>query len=385
MPLFMDLHKASDYDVKPTVEEIKRNHIADLEVQQKYGVKFLQYWINEEAGLVFCLMEAPDKESCSAVHREAHGDMPCNVIELQGGDYMTFMGDASKANAFDIVENADSTLDAGYRIIMVVDIISLTETTPLLENIDEVIRKSGGRFVNRPGNRRTIVFTTGAPAIACAADIIRNVQNLPGETNEIRIGISAGEPVTAKEDIFADAIQLANRLCDIAQNNQVLISPLVKQLTGPIDPPKLVQENASKILSQEDEQFLKLLLETVISLFSHGTFNIDSLSSSMGMSRSRLYRRITDLTGCSANRFIQELRMQKALRLIRNNYGNVTQVAFETGFSNPSISQKIFKNVLAYFLSRLPGSIRRKYLFPRLWFILVPVMTQKCHYLNQNW
>jgi Protein of unknown function (DUF4242) len=86
MPLFMDLHKAEDYDAKPTVEDIKKNHIADLAVQEKYGVKFLQYWINEDAGLVFCLMEAPDKESCAAVHREAHGAMPCNIIELQGGD-----------------------------------------------------------------------------------------------------------------------------------------------------------------------------------------------------------------------------------------------------------------------------------------------------------
>ena len=64
MPLFMDLHKASDYDTMPTVEDIKKNHIADLAVQHKYGVKFIQYWINEEAGMVFCLMEAPNKEAC---------------------------------------------------------------------------------------------------------------------------------------------------------------------------------------------------------------------------------------------------------------------------------------------------------------------------------
>src|SRR5688572_28180422 len=150
MPLFMDLHKASDYDVKPTVEEIKQNHIADLEVQHKYGVKFLQYWINEEAGLVFCLMEGPDKESCAAVHREAHGNMPCNVIELQGGDYRTYMGEESKANEFDIVERTDGTLDTGYRIILVVDLI-LIDTTELPEkDIDQFIIKYGGRPVNRP-------------------------------------------------------------------------------------------------------------------------------------------------------------------------------------------------------------------------------------------
>ena len=197
MPLFMDLHKASDYDVKPTVDEIKRNHIADLEVQHKYGVKFLQYWINEEAGLVFCLMEAPDKESCAAVHREAHGAMPCNVIELKGGDYMTYLGQEGRVNEFDIVENADGSLDAGYRVILVVDSISILEQNLLDEKIDQVIKKSGGRVVNRPGPRKTIVFSSGGPAIECAASILDSVQNLVANI-EVRIGISAGEPVTER-------------------------------------------------------------------------------------------------------------------------------------------------------------------------------------------
>ena len=327
----MDLHKASDYEVKPTVEDIKRNHIADLEVQHRYGVKFLQYWINEEAGLVFCLMEAPDKEACAAVHAEAHGAMPCNIIELQGGDYMTFMGDENKANEFDIVENADGTLDAGYRIIMVVDVLSITADDQ--DHITDIIQKSGGRMVHRPGHRQTIVFTTGTPAIECAANIVKAVQNLPGK--EVRIGISAGEPVTAQQDIFADAIQLANRLCDIAQNNQVMISSFVKQFaTG---------NNFGKVVNAEDEQFLHRLLDTVNNLLSQGDFNVDDLGAALAMSRSGLYRKISELTGCAANAFIHELRMQKALRLLRNKYGNVTQVALEVGFNNPSYFAKSFQ------------------------------------------
>lgn len=343
MPLFMDLHKASDYDVKPTVDEIKRNHIADLETQHKYGVKFLQYWINEEAGLVFCLMEAPDKESCAAVHREAHGNMPCNVIELKGGDYLAFMDEETKANAFDIVEKPDGTLDAGYRIILVADFISISQDDLVQENIDGIIQKYGGRLLNRPGDRKTIVFTTGAPAIECAMSIMRNLQNLDDKTNEVRIGISAGEPVTAQQDIFAEAIQLANRLCDIAQNGQLLISSLAKQLTGEIKFTDQGQEKPWKILNQDDEQFLNLLIDSVNILLSQSTLHIDSLGKRLGMSRSRLYRRITKLTGYSANSFIQELRMQKALRLIRNKYGNITQVALETGFSNPSYFAKNFQ------------------------------------------
>lgn len=343
MPLFMDLHKASDYDVKPTVDEIKRNHIADLEVQHKYGVKFLQYWINEEAGLVFCLMEAPDKESCAAVHREAHGAMPCNVIELQGGDYMSFIGDENRVNEFDIVENADGTLDAGYRMILVADFISITTDDLSHEEIDRLIFVAGGRLVHRPGNRKIAVFKPGAGAIECALGIVQFVQSLPGQVSEVRICISAGEPVTEQSEIFADAIMLANRLCDIAGNGEIVVSELGKQLMGESVLKKLMQISSVKVFNSEDEQFLHLLIEAVERLIASSELNIDSLGKHLGMSRSRLYRRVTELTGSSANNLIQELRMQKAFRLIRNNYGNVTQVAFEVGYGNPSYFAKNFQ------------------------------------------
>ena len=66
-------------------------------------------------------MEAPDKESCAAVHREAHGAMPCNIIELQGGDYARYMGEENIKNKCDIVEQPNGVFDTGYRFIMTID------------------------------------------------------------------------------------------------------------------------------------------------------------------------------------------------------------------------------------------------------------------------
>ena len=48
-------------------------HMADLETQQKYGVSYLRYWVNEEEGKIFCLVEAENAEDANTVHREAHG------------------------------------------------------------------------------------------------------------------------------------------------------------------------------------------------------------------------------------------------------------------------------------------------------------------------
>ena len=82
MPLFMDIHKGVD---GLTAQDVADAHKKDLEKQVKYGVKYLKYWYNEKDGTVFCLSEAPDKESALRVHKEAHGLEADEIIEVQEG------------------------------------------------------------------------------------------------------------------------------------------------------------------------------------------------------------------------------------------------------------------------------------------------------------
>lgn len=79
MPLFMDVHKNVD---GATTEGVADAHQRDLEVQAKYGVKYLKYWLDEASGTIFCLVEAPDKESANRVHREAHGLVADELFEV---------------------------------------------------------------------------------------------------------------------------------------------------------------------------------------------------------------------------------------------------------------------------------------------------------------
>lgn len=69
MPTYMDVHdlpgvKAAD---------VAKAHQADVNIQGRYGVDYRHYWVDEETGKVFCLVDAPDRETASRVHREAHG------------------------------------------------------------------------------------------------------------------------------------------------------------------------------------------------------------------------------------------------------------------------------------------------------------------------
>jgi hypothetical protein len=83
MSLFMDIHQHVPGLTKAAVADA---HARDLKVQGKYNVKYQKYWFDEGSGKVFCLVEAPDKESAIRVHREAHGLLADEIIEVKEGD-----------------------------------------------------------------------------------------------------------------------------------------------------------------------------------------------------------------------------------------------------------------------------------------------------------
>ncbi|MBI5031354.1 MAG: DUF4242 domain-containing protein [Chloroflexi bacterium] len=83
MPLYLDVHSHVE---GLTVDAAKGAHAHDGHVQVKHGVKYLKYWFNETMGKVFCLGEAPNKEAAIAVHRESHGLVADDIVEVQEGE-----------------------------------------------------------------------------------------------------------------------------------------------------------------------------------------------------------------------------------------------------------------------------------------------------------
>ena len=82
MPLYMDVHTIAD---GVAVDDVAQAHMADLQTQGKYDVRYLRYWVNEPEGKVFCLVEAPSADAASTVHREAHGLVADAIFEVQEG------------------------------------------------------------------------------------------------------------------------------------------------------------------------------------------------------------------------------------------------------------------------------------------------------------
>ncbi|TNM48164.1 DUF4242 domain-containing protein [Nocardioides albidus] len=83
MALFMDVHETMPEGA--TAADVAGAHAEDLRIQGQYGVEYKNYWVDEAAGKVFCLVEAPDAEAAARVHREAHGLVADRIFEVVEG------------------------------------------------------------------------------------------------------------------------------------------------------------------------------------------------------------------------------------------------------------------------------------------------------------
>jgi hypothetical protein len=81
MATYLDIHDIPGV----TAEAVAGAHEADVRVQAQYGVDYRHYWVDEAAGKVFCLVDAPDRETAARVHREAHGLEAHTLYEVKQG------------------------------------------------------------------------------------------------------------------------------------------------------------------------------------------------------------------------------------------------------------------------------------------------------------
>jgi class 3 adenylate cyclase len=236
--LFMDVHEGIG---DATAEDIEAAHQRDLAIQHRHGVRFLTYWFHDPSGQSFCLVEAPDREAAVACHKEAHGLLPHKVIEVTAPTLASFLGgwERSVPNRATI---DGTTPDMGIRTLMFTDIEGSTDISTrqgdaramdVVRAHDRIVRASlsthAGTEVKHTGDGVLACFASVTRAIECA----REIQRLVGESTvplRVRIGLSAGEPVAESDDLYGAAVNLAARVCSVANGGQVLVSSAVKEL-----------------------------------------------------------------------------------------------------------------------------------------------------------
>jgi class 3 adenylate cyclase len=246
MPLYMDIHELGEVSVL----DVAKAHVADLEAQEKYGVQYLKYWVNESCGKVFCLVDAPNPEAANRCHREAHGLVAQKIIELQPELADGFLGrdiQTDAAGAVLLSGGAAGERDPGIRTVLFTDIVESTTLTQTLGDeaalalfdvhnmvVRNALTNQGGREVKHTGDGIMASFVSAAAAVKCAAqiqrDLAKHADNQRDQPLKVRIGAAAGEPVEQHHDLFGCTVQLAARLCSHASPEQILVSNVIAEL-----------------------------------------------------------------------------------------------------------------------------------------------------------
>jgi len=228
----MDRHDIEGVTAKAVAEA----HEKDVAIQGKYGTKYLTYWCDEGRGQVFCLVDAPSKETAILVHSEAHGLIPGQIIEVEPAAVGAFLGDIGETHA-----------DTAFRAIIFTDMKGSTSLTSQLGDakamellrvhnaiVREALQAHSGYEVKHTGDGFMASFASVSHAVECAIAILKafdsyNKQN-PDAAMHLRIGLSAGEPVAEGHDFFGATVQLAARLCGHAEADKILVSNVVQEL-----------------------------------------------------------------------------------------------------------------------------------------------------------
>jgi len=223
-----------------TAADVARAHLMDLEIQDKFGVQYFNYWFDDERQHTFCLAKGPSRDAVDAVHRESHGMVAYQVIEVDQAAVERFMGGIVNHKP------GEPYVETAFRTILFTDIEGSTSLTQqvgdahamaVLRTHDRIVRESlarnGGSEVKHTGDGLMAAFPSVVGAIESAIEIQRGLAEADLDTGarvRVRIGLSAGEPVTERDDLFGAAVQLAARLCQRAEPGTILVSSGVHDL-----------------------------------------------------------------------------------------------------------------------------------------------------------
>lgn len=353
MPIYMDRH---DVPAAVTAEIIAQIHQEDLKVQDQFSCRGLTYWFDDKRKTAFCLIEAPHPDAIREMHNHAHGQVPHSVIEVDASIVESFLGriadpEKTQNTPLNIID------DPAFRTIMVIGLqrLPLTQVDAALfksslhsynNNILKLLDAYEGMPVKQTENHFLVSFKSVSKAVHAALQIQLLFKDFRKEINNnailLRIGLSAGAPVTDKQLIFEETIKIAERICMIVKG-EIIISSEVKELYNSENLNTLSEGENIVFLTPADEQFITRLMDCIESNWSNANLQVDDLCKPVATSKSQLYRKIISLTGKSPNAFIRDYRLNEALILLNKNTRNVSEIAFETGFSSPSYFSKCFQ------------------------------------------
>ena len=345
-----------DQHILPGVKskDVAEAHLRDLLFQKEHGCKCMTYWIDEKRGNVFCLIEAPEKESVEDLHKNAHGLVPNRIIEVNDVLVQSFLGRISDPEEAEVTDGLKVFSDPSFRILLVTHTadplllrykLGIDVANEMITQHNVVMKEQlsvyGGREVELEGSAFVASFTSANKAVACAQAIQAAMHDTGLDQLSTKIAVHGGQPVAGSDKLFGDTLRLAGYMCNMSSKSGIVISSTVRDIILKDQPPQ--QQKNTRALSTQDEILLDTMYRKLADNWRDDSFNVAQYCRELAMSKSQLYRLSIALSGFPPNALLKDYRLEKAKELMKKKSYNISQVTFDCGFTSPSYFTKCFK------------------------------------------
>ncbi len=360
MPIFMDRH---DVSAEVTAEIVAELHQEDLRIQDQFCCRGLTYWFDDVRKTAFCLIEAPNKQSIIAMHNHAHGEVPNTIIEVDSTIVESFLGrieDPAKSQKKEL----NIINDPAFRVVVVLEFekddsieLSEKEREDLHNLIIYHLEKFNGRLIKQNRDSFLISYTSTTESLKCTQEIYAAFKKSQNSIKtKIRIGISAGLPVTDEAGLFEETIKTSEYLSAITRD-KIIVTSEIKDLYES-ENHNVFHKGNIQILTNSEERFVLALNSFLEKEWSNPKLNVEEICTNLGTSASQLYRKLNAISGKSITNYVQDFRLRKSLKMIQDTEKNISEIAFQNGFNSLAYFSKCFQNRYGILPSRYSKSIR---------------------------
>jgi len=96
---------------------------------------------------------------------------------------------------------------------------------------------------------------------------------------------------------------------------------------------------------QKEDEFIDKVRTYIIENISTPNLTSEIISHQFGMSRMQLYRKLKALIQFTPAEYVRSIRLETAMQLLQTEDFNISQIAYQTGFSSPTHFTRAFKKV----------------------------------------
>lgn len=288
-------------------------------------------------------------------------------VELEGKDHLFWVGDTSRIlremrSFLGTLRSNESYQESLYALAAGRFKFGQPKAE-LLSQIEEQLIADGGKNFYFADSTFFSSFERPTKAVHSCLALAGFLGNL-GIEAPFAVDMRAGNTKTAPGVSEIDK-EVVNEILDLAASNKVLVTQAVKYLLSGVDlhfelqgqfhldvdrTLFLFEATDSDNLSEDivkasfrDGSFLEEVLEVISANFNNDTFGVDELCREVGISERQLQRKLKAITNKSPIQLISSVKLHNAKKLLMTETYSISEVAYQSGFNNPSYFAKCFK------------------------------------------